>query len=164
MTLPLLRHGMHFSQKVQPNVQQKGATIRAKGATKGATGVSPFGVSPFRWCDHSGRWSRNIPSGPWWTPGTQTSQARMRQIAVEGCSVSCMNTVPVRTFHASPKRTRCPRNEKTMATYRFTCHGFSGVIQASGVAAARKRAWFALGQIHARSDIKIAKVAVFIGA
>ena len=50
-----------------------------------------------------------------------------------------------------------------MSTYRFTCHGFSGTIQASCVASARKRAWFALGQINARSDIKIAKVSVFVG-
>lgn len=50
-----------------------------------------------------------------------------------------------------------------MSTYRFTCHGFSGVIRASGAAAARKRAWLALGQIPALSSITVAKVSVFVG-
>ena len=39
----------------------------------------------------------------------------MRQIAVGGYQVSYMNSVPVHTFHASPKRTYCPRIEKTMS-------------------------------------------------
>lgn len=51
-----------------------------------------------------------------------------------------------------------------MNTYRFTCACYTGIVRASSVKEARRKAWFATGMVYAYSDIKVRKINVLVEA
>lgn len=61
-------------------------------------------------------------------------------------------------------RTHKPTKENAMNTYRFTCACYQGTVRADSVKQARRKAWFATGQVYAFAEIKVRKINVLVEA